>query len=53
MTADTAATQAGYYSCNSRVWSRNGQEYSLCSWGGCLAALGAMQQVNMSDKVMT
>ena len=43
--AATAAAREGYHSCNSHVKSRHGREYSLWSWGGCSAVLGAMQQL--------
>ena len=49
----TSAARSVYYSCNFRVWSRHGQEYSLWLWGGRSLVLGAMQLVKVCDKVMT
>ena len=53
MTSATAAARAGYCFCNSRVWSRNFQEYSSWSWGGCFVVLDDIQRVKVPDKVMT
>ena len=47
VTSATDSARAGYHSCNSRVWSRHGQEYLLYFWFGCTAVLGAMQLVKL------